>query len=116
MNTENHILFFNQIKLSDIGKVGGKNASIGELFNQLTPMGIAVPNGFAVTASAYREIIKANNLEIPLKETLQSLDTSHFSNLTVIGQKARNLIVRATIPDAIKKEIIEPLIEYAESK
>ena len=107
MNTENHILFFNQIKLSDIGKVGGKNASIGELFNQLTPMGIAVPNGFAVTASAYREIIKVNNLEIPLKETLQSLDTSHFSNLTVIGQKTRNLIAKASIPDAIKKEIIE---------
>jgi pyruvate,water dikinase len=105
MNTENHILFFDQIRLKDIGKVGGKNASIGELFSQLKPMGIAVPNGFAITASAYIEFLKANDLEIKLKNCIQSLDTENYSNLSEIGQKARELIANATLPESLQSEI-----------
>ena len=105
MNTENHILFFDQIRLKDIGKVGGKNASIGELFSQLKPMGIAVPNGFAITASAYIEFLKANDLEIKLKNCIQNLDTENYSNLSEIGQKARELIANATLPESLQSEI-----------
>jgi pyruvate,water dikinase len=105
MNTENHILFFDQIRLKDIGKVGGKNASIGELFSQLKPMGIAVPNGFAITASAYIEFLKANDLEIKLKNCIQNLDTENYLNLSEIGQKARELIANATLPESLQTEI-----------
>ena len=105
MNTENHILFFDQIRLKDIGKVGGKNASIGELFSQLKPMGIAVPNGFAITASAYIKFLKANDLEIKLKNCIQNLDTENYSNLSEIGQKARELIANATLPESLQSEI-----------
>ena len=105
MATSEHILFFNQISIADIGKVGGKNASLGEMYNQLNPMGIKIPNGFAVTAEGYRMFRKANNLEKPLDDLLLSLDTKEYSNLSFIGEKARNLILSATIPEEINFEI-----------
>ena len=100
-----HILFFDQIGIGAIGKVGGKNASLGEMYNQLNPIGINIPNGFALTAEAFRLFRKANNLEQPLEDLLFSLDTKQYSNLSSIGEKARNLILSATIPDEIRDEI-----------
>ena len=100
-----HILFFDQIGIEAIGQVGGKNASLGEMYNQLNPIGISIPNGFAVTAEAYRLFRKMNNLEEPLEDLLLSLDTKQFSNLSFIGEKARNLILTATIPEEIRAEI-----------
>ena len=105
MATSKHILFFNQISISDIGKVGGKNASLGEMYCQLNPIGINIPNGFAVTAEGYRLFRKANNLEKPLDDLLLSLDTKDYSNLSSIGEKARNLILSAVIPEEINSEI-----------
>ncbi|RBN51671.1 phosphoenolpyruvate synthase [Flavobacterium psychrolimnae] len=100
-----YILFFNQISIESLGEVGGKNASLGEMYNQLNPIGINIPNGFALTAEAYRLFRKENNLEQPLQDLLLSLDTKEYSNLSAIGEKARNLIVSATIPDEIHDEI-----------
>lgn len=105
MATSKHILFFNQISITDIGKVGGKNASLGEMYCQLNPIGVNIPNGFAVTAEGYRMFRKANNLEKPLDDLLLSLDTKEYSNLSFIGEKARNLILSATIPEEINAEI-----------
>ena len=105
MKNYKYILFFNQIGIGSIGKVGGKNASLGEMYNQLNPMGINIPNGFALTAKGYRLFRKANNLEKPLKDLLSSLDTKQYSNLSFIGEKARNLILSATIPQEIRLEI-----------
>ena len=105
MENYKYILFFNQIDISSIGEVGGKNASLGEMFNQLNPIGINIPNGFALTAEGYRVFRKMNNLEQPLEDLLLSLDTKSYSNLSSIGEKARNLILSATIPDIIGFEI-----------
>ena len=101
MKTANHILFFNQIGISDIAKVGGKNASLGEMYNQLNPKGIGIPNGFALTADAYRLFRKQNNIEQQLNELLLSLDTEHYSNLIAIGETARALILSGTFPTEI---------------
>ncbi|MFV8466132.1 phosphoenolpyruvate synthase [Flavobacterium sp. LB1P62] len=100
-----HILFFSQIGINAIDKVGGKNASLGEMYNQLNPKGINIPNGFTITAAGYRLFRKINNLEKPLKELLLALDTKEYSNLSSIGEKARNLILSATIPNEIRDEI-----------
>ncbi|MFV8375747.1 phosphoenolpyruvate synthase [Flavobacterium sp. LB1P71] len=100
-----HILFFSQIGINAIDKVGGKNASLGEMYNQLNPKGINIPNGFTITAAGYRLFRKTNNLEKPLKELLLALDTKEYSNLSSIGEKARNLILSATIPNEIRDEI-----------
>lgn len=99
------ILFFNQISIADIGKVGGKNASLGEMYNQLNPKGIGIPNGFALTADAYRLFRKQNNIEQKLNDLLLSLDTKHYSNLIEIGETARALILSATFP----QEVIDAL-------
>lgn len=105
MKKYKHILFFNQIGIESLSKVGGKNASLGEMYNQLNPIGIVIPNGFAVTAEAYRLFRKENNLEQPLQELLMSLDNKDYSNLSSIGEKARNLILSATIPEETRAEI-----------
>ena len=106
MTAYKHILFFNEISISDIAKVGGKNASLGEMYTQLNPMGINIPNGFAVTANGYRLFRKVNNLEKQLDDLLLSLDSKEYSNLSTIGEKARNLILSAPIPEEICTEII----------
>lgn len=105
MRTCKYILFFNEISIDAIDKVGGKNASLGEMYNQLNPIGISIPNGFAVTAKAYRLFRKQNNLEQPLQELLLSLDKTDYSNLSSIGQKARTLILSASIPEGLRAEI-----------
>ncbi len=107
MKNSNHVLFFNQISIADIGKVGGKNASLGEMYNQLNPKGIGIPNGFALTADAYRLFRKQNNIEQKLNDLLLSLDTKHYTNLIAIGETARQLILSSTFPN----EIIEALNE-----
>ena len=107
MKSVNHILFFNQISIDDIAKVGGKNASLGEMYNQLNSKGIGIPNGFALTADAYRLFRKQNNMEQQLNDLLLSLDTEHYSNLISIGETARALIMSGTFPN----EIIEAVNE-----
>jgi pyruvate,water dikinase len=105
MENFKYILFFNQIDITAIDKVGGKNASLGEMYNQLNPMGIQIPDGFALSADAYRLFRKANNLEKALDDLLLSLDTTRFSNLSTIGEKARKIILSAPIPAEITTEI-----------
>jgi pyruvate, water dikinase len=107
MKVINHILFFNQINIADIVKVGGKNASLGEMYNQLISKGIGIPNGFALTASAYHFFLEYNKIEQQINDLLLSLDTEHYSNLTAIGETARALILSGTIP----KDIIDALNE-----
>ncbi|MBK7427404.1 MAG: phosphoenolpyruvate synthase [Saprospiraceae bacterium] len=107
MNSKDYILFFNNISISDIAKVGGKNASLGEMYNQLNPIGIGIPNGFAVTANAYRIFCEHNSIVQQLKDLLFSLDTQNYSNLSIIGEKARTLILAGTFPQDIIDAINE---------
>lgn len=105
MKNLKHILFFNQISKNDISKVGGKNASIGEMYNQFNPLGINIPNGFAVTADSYRLFRQTNNLEKPLNDLLKSLDTTHYHNLAEVGKAVRDLIMEGVFPQEIIEEI-----------
>jgi pyruvate,water dikinase len=115
MATSKHILFFDQISISDIATVGGKNASLGEMYSQLNPIGISIPNGFAVTADGFRLFRKSNNLEKSLEDLLLSLDKKDYSNLSSIGKKARSLILSATIPEEICDEINAAYKELSKS-
>jgi len=105
MEDYKYILFFNQFGLNTIDQVGGKNASLGEIYNQLKPIGVNIPNGFAVTAAGYRLFRKKNNLENSLDEILNQLDTKQYSNLSEVGEKARNFILSGTIPNEVRAEI-----------
>lgn len=95
---EKYILDFNQIGINDSSKVGGKNASLGEMYNNLIPQGIRVPDGFAITTAAYKNFINYNNLSAPLNELMKLLDKEDFRNLNEIGLKARKLLLAAKFP------------------
>lgn len=112
-NKEKFILWFSEISIKDVPLVGGKNASLGEMFSNLTQKGVRVPNGYAVTASAYREFLSANNIEKKLKESLKGLDTTDVKALAVVGKKIRTLILKGSFPKELEKEIIAAYKELA---
>jgi pyruvate,water dikinase len=99
--------YFKEIGIKDVPSVGGKNASLGEMFQNLSDKGIAIPDGFALTSDAYWEFLSHNNLVEDLKNILSFLDTNGFSNLGEVGQKCRDLMLTGNISDAVKEKIIE---------
>ncbi|MFN3504748.1 MAG: phosphoenolpyruvate synthase [Caldimicrobium sp.] len=105
MNDKPFILWFDEIKYEDVPLVGGKNASLGEMYSKLTSKGINVPYGFAVTAEAYRYFIKENHLDEEIKKTLKGLDTHNIEDLQKRGKKIRNLIYHAKMPERLAEEI-----------
>ena len=96
---------FSEISIRDLALVGGKNASLGEMFCQLTPKGILVPDGFAVTSEAYGVFLDENHLRKPLDDLLAQLDKADFSNLESIGAEARALILDAAVPKTVEAAI-----------
>ena len=102
-----YIIPFSKITLKDLSEAGGKNASLGEMFSKLSPLGISVPDGFALTASAYRFFLKINELEQKLRDVLSKLDTERLSNLPIIGQECRALISAAHMPAELVSAITE---------
>lgn len=101
------VLPFNKLSIGDIPVVGGKNASLGEMYRELKKKGIVVPNGFAVTAIAYKKFIKEAGLEEKIKKILSDLDTHDTRNLMARGKKIRTEILNAELPEILKKEIIK---------
>jgi pyruvate,water dikinase len=101
-----YIKKFNAIHISDVPIVGGKNASLGEMFSRLSSKGIKVPDGFATTAEAFGLFLDHNNIRQPLQQLMEQLDRKNFSNLKVIGNKARVLMLDAWLPENLKTEII----------
>jgi pyruvate,water dikinase len=100
-----YIRFFNEIQLTDIPLVGGKNASLGELYQELVPQGVKVPNGFAITADAYWALLEKGGIMQPLKDALTGLDRHNMDDLERRGKMARDLILGVTIPADMWEEI-----------
>ncbi len=96
---------FANIRISDTASVGGKNASLGEMFTQLSPKGIRVRGGFAITAQAFDYFLTVNHSKAPLKALMQQLKGSDLSNLQEIGLKARNIILQAQLPKDLEAAI-----------
>ncbi len=104
---ENFIKKFSETGIADIPEVGGKNASLGEMFTRLTAKGILIPNGFAVTVAAFRYFIQYNQLEEKLRKLMAELDRESFSNLSKTGTKARKLIMDGKMPNDLQMAIID---------
>jgi len=113
---EKYILKFSEIGINDINKVGGKNASLGEIYNNLSPHRIRVPNGFAITTTAYKDFIAYNHLSFALNELMQLLDKKDFTNLTEIGEKARKLLLDAKFPLDLQTEISDAYVRLYEGR
>ena len=105
MNT--YIIPFGKIEIADVAFVGGKNASLGEMYNQLASQGVQVPNGFATTSHAFWTYLNENSLQKPLQDLMAKLDTNNFSNLGTIGQKARKLILGGKLSVEFSKKITD---------
>ncbi|MBE9045401.1 phosphoenolpyruvate synthase [Pleurocapsales cyanobacterium LEGE 10410] len=101
------ILWFEHVGMSDVSLVGGKNASLGEMIQQLTPQGINVPGGFATTAYAYRYFIQQAGLETKLRQLFADLDVENLSNLRSRGKQARSLILNTPFPAELETAITE---------
>ncbi|MFH1126485.1 MAG: phosphoenolpyruvate synthase [archaeon] len=101
------ILWFDQLGIEDVGIVGGKNASLGEMYRNLSQRGIKIPNGFAITAHAYRYLLERSGIEQRIRDILSDLDTKDMHNLMTRGQKVRTTILNAEFPKELKDTIIE---------
>ncbi|MCC5666377.1 phosphoenolpyruvate synthase [Nostoc sp. CHAB 5784] len=99
------ILWFDEVGIADIPVVGGKNASLGEMIQQLTPKGINVPTGFATTAYAYRYFIQSAGLEAKLRKLFADLDVEDVKNLRERGKKARSLLIHTPFPVELREAI-----------
>ncbi|MEY4567722.1 MAG: phosphoenolpyruvate synthase [Planctomycetota bacterium] len=105
------ILFFDQLQISDVPKVGGKNASLGEMVRQLSGHGVRVPNGFAITADAYQYFLTQNGIKNRITEILADLDTRDIANLQQRGGMVRQTILDSPIPPSLEKAITEAYIK-----
>ncbi|MEG4458648.1 phosphoenolpyruvate synthase [Microcoleus sp. N9_A1] len=101
------VLWFDEVGIADIPLVGGKNASLGEMIQQLTAQGVRVPNGFATTAHAYRYFIESAGLEAKLREIFADLDVEDLQNLRQKGKQARALILDTPFPQELQAAIAD---------
>lgn len=104
------IMNFSAISINDVAIVGGKNASLGELTQNLQPKGIPIPDGFATTSEAFRLFLKENNLETKLDNLIQSID-SNFSNLNEISKKTKKIMLTSNLPQALTNEVSKFYLE-----
>lgn len=102
-----YVFPFSQLRMTDVDRVGGKNASLGELLSQLTSAGIRVPDGFATTAEAFRLFLKEGGLEERIAKRLESLDVDDVKALAEAGAEIRGWIESAPFPAELEKEIRE---------
>jgi pyruvate,water dikinase len=101
------VLPLEQVELGSIETVGGKNASLGEMIRELGAAGVRVPGGFATTASAYRLLLEHNGLEQPLQGLLGNIDLSNLADLQAAGATARQWLLAAEFPLALKEAILQ---------
>ncbi|TLS76004.1 phosphoenolpyruvate synthase [Mariprofundus erugo] len=101
-----YIRWFNEIGMADVPEVGGKNASLGEMYRHLTAAGVLVPDGFAVTASAYRDALEHAGAIDALHAVLDGLDPDDVTDLQQRGAKARAIVYACELPDGLRREIV----------
>lgn len=102
-----NIIPLSKISLNDLPEAGGKNASSGEMYNKLASFGVRVPDGFVITATAFRNFLKENNIEDKLKKLLDGLNKKTFSNLPQIGKACKKLVLSSTFSKELSKDIID---------
>src|SRR6185369_1581743 len=100
-----YTLDFDQITLKDLPRVGGKNASLGELFNALRPQGVSVLDGFATTADAYRLLLRQDSLEYKLRSLLD-FEVEDVNELAIRGHAARAAVLETALPDEVRDAVV----------
>jgi pyruvate,water dikinase len=101
-----YVRFFDTFGIADVPLVGGKNASLGEMYRELSSEGVRVPNGFAITADAYRAMLAASGADAALHEALDGLDPSDVADLARRARQARDVVYAAGVPPGVEAEIL----------
>jgi pyruvate, water dikinase len=105
VNMSKYVRFFEEFGIEDVPLVGGKNASLGEMYRKLSDEGVLVPNGFAITADAYWRMLEAAGASGPLRAALDGLNPSDVADLARRGKQAREIIYGAGLPDDVVSEV-----------
>jgi len=100
------VLWFKDLEIKDVPLAGGKNAALGEMFSNLTPLGVNIPNGFALTAFAYRYFFDKTGLDKKIREILADINTHDIRNLQKRGDLCRKAVMAATFPGDLKEIIL----------
>ncbi|MBZ9577896.1 phosphoenolpyruvate synthase [Patescibacteria group bacterium] len=104
--SQKNILWLNKIGLKDVPLVGGKNASLGEMYREFFKKGVNIPDGFALTTKAYWKFLKANKIDKKLKEIFKEFEPKSLKSLQATGKNARASILEGEFPDDLKREIL----------
>ncbi len=110
------VLWFEELGIKDVPRVGGKNASLGEMYRELASKGVKVPNGFAVTAGAYRHFVRTTGLDKKIRSILKGLDTHDLENLRRRGRAVRQAILAEELPADLAKAITEAYDRLGEGR
>ncbi len=100
-----YIRWFQDLRMTDVDSVGGKNASLGEMFSQLSHAGVRVPGGFATTAAAYRDFLAQDGLAARIEALLLALDVDDVDALAVAGAKIRDWVLKTPLPERLVQEL-----------
>ncbi|HFC8542345.1 phosphoenolpyruvate synthase [Neisseria weaveri] len=101
----NYVIWFENLRMTDVESVGGKNASLGEMISQLTEKGVRVPGGFATTAEAYRAFLAHNGLNERISAALAALDAEDVTELARVGKEIRQWILDTPFPEQLDNEV-----------
>ena len=102
---EPYVIKLDELGMNDVETVGGKNASLGEMIRNLSNLGVTVPGGFATTAAAYRDFLKADGLDKRINGILDDLDVDDIAALTSAGEQIRNWILATPLPPKLTEDI-----------
>jgi pyruvate, water dikinase len=114
MSTNRFIVPLSQVGLEDLDWVGGKNASLGEMIQHLTPLGINIPGGFVITVSAYKHFLDSNDLEPMIQALIKEIDYDNIESLRKGGKKIRQMIRNTRFPKELGELIIQEYIQLSE--
>ena len=110
------VISLDKLGKNDIDKVGGKNASLGEMISHLTDLGVSVPGGFATTSEAFNKFLIGTGLQDKIKDALQGLDVEDVAALTATGKKIRDMIIEQELPKDLEEEIREAFAEMSQGE
>jgi len=114
MNTNSLIVPLHHVGMQHLEYVGGKNASLGEMLQHLSPLGIRIPNGFVITVRVYKLFLQSNDLEPAIKSIIKEIDFENLESLRKAGKKIRQMIRNTKFPKDISERIIDSYLHLSE--
>ncbi|GAB2929485.1 phosphoenolpyruvate synthase [Hafnia psychrotolerans] len=111
-----NVIWYNQLGMNDVDKVGGKNASLGEMITNLSDLGVSVPNGFATTSQAFNDFLDQSGVNHRIHDLLDSVDVDDIAQLTKAGSQIRQWIVETPFQPELEKSIREAYLQLSEGE